>query len=104
MDVPLQGEDQRHGMLGHGGGVDAGRIGEADAVLAKQLLVVLVDAGADRLDELEPLGPPGTKSFFHMIDGTTTSASPMRAANSSGFQTWKWAMPVPRAAKRAAIW
>ena len=45
----------------------------------------------------------GTRSFLHIIDATTTSASATRAAYSSGFQTWKWAIPVPRAAKRAAI-
>jgi hypothetical protein len=31
-------------------------VGQADAVLAHHLLVILVDAGADRLDELEPFG------------------------------------------------
>ena len=46
----------------------------------------------------------GSRSFFHIMEATTTSASASRAAYSSGFQTWKWAMPVPRAAKRAAIW
>ena len=36
--------------------IDAGGVGEADAVRAQHVLVVLVDAGADRLDELELLG------------------------------------------------
>ena len=49
----LQGQDQRHRVLGHGVGVDAGGAGEADAVRAQHLLIVLVDAGADRLDEFQ---------------------------------------------------
>jgi hypothetical protein len=56
VDTPLEGEDQRHGVLRHRVGIDAGGVGEADVVRAQHLLVVLIDAGADRLDELEALG------------------------------------------------
>ena len=52
----VQGQDQRHGVLGDRLRVHAGGAGEADAVRAQHVLVVHVDAGADRLDELELLG------------------------------------------------
>ena len=54
--MALEGQDQRHGVLGDRVRIDAGGVGEADAVRAEDIAVVLVDAGADRLYELEPLG------------------------------------------------
>ena len=46
-------QDQRHGVLGHGLRVDASGAGEPDCPLAQQCFVVVVGAGADRLDEPE---------------------------------------------------
>ena len=50
-----------------------------------------------RLAAGDQLVPP-----HHRHDHDVGLRQPRR--HSSGFETWKWAMPVPRAAKRAAIW
>ena len=85
-EAALQRKDQRHRMLRDGIGVDAGSTGEADAVRAQDVAVVLVDAGADRLDELELLAM-STCSFFHSMETTSTSASGSCRAQLSGERT-----------------
>ena len=54
VQLPRQRQDQRHGVLRHRLGVDALRAGEPDAGGGERVAIVLVGAGADRLDEGEP--------------------------------------------------
>ena len=55
MDVPLQRQDQCHGVLGDRVCVDARRAGETNAART-DLGIVAVHGGADRLNELQFLG------------------------------------------------
>ena len=84
-------------------GVDAGGVGEADAVRAEHVLVVLVDAGADRLDELEPLGLRHQLVLPHHRDDHHVGLRQLRGVARRALRTWKWAMPVSRAANRSAM-
>jgi hypothetical protein len=56
VDVPLQRQDQCHGVLGDRVRIDARRIGETNAPGTDQIGNVAVHAGADRLNELQPVG------------------------------------------------
>src|SRR5580700_10370006 len=53
MQLPSEREDQRHGVLGYGGGVHALRAGEPDTCNLEGVTRILVGARTDRLDESE---------------------------------------------------
>ena len=52
-----QGQHQRHRVFGDGPSIDAAGTGEPDAALCQLFARELVGAGADRLNEAEPLRP-----------------------------------------------
>ena len=56
MELACQRQDQRHRVFGDGALIAALATGEADAAGGKALLVELVGAGADRLDETQLAG------------------------------------------------
>jgi len=56
LQSPHQGQDQGHGMLGDGAFVDALGARQPDAPRGQEGAIELVDAGADRLDEPQPMG------------------------------------------------
>jgi hypothetical protein len=53
MQLPLQRQDQRHGMLRDSLGIHPRGACQAYAALANEIAVVLIETGADRLDELQ---------------------------------------------------
>jgi len=87
-------------VLGDGAGVDPAGAGEPDAAFVQLVARELVSAGADRLDEAQPLGLV-EQLVAPQPEMTSTSASAMRFCSVSGSRTAKLSIAVPSAENRS---
>jgi hypothetical protein len=86
-------------VLGNRASIDAVGTGEPDAALGQVVARELVGAGANRLDETEPLCP--IEELVLSPEITSTSASPTRFSKVWGSRTAKLLMPVSSAENRS---